>query len=193
MCMCVFQGPSNNARLLHARLDAGFLPDEAEKTNAHLHLQPAQRVPGGTARLSHRVCNQAQSAAAHLPELGPVPGVRDPASRPQPKVTRRRKTQHRTWLRRVWSAHSDAKQQLNSTVNLPPREKRLPAERGTGKHTGDGQTAGYHSSIQKKRRSACYFGRIEYSTLMGFRDEEQEGEADCPTSELLSQNEVLNH
>lgn len=91
--LCVrFQGPSDHTRLLHTGLDAGLLPDEAEETDSHLHLRPTQRVPRGAAMPSHRGRHQAQGAAAHLPELTPVPGVWDRAARSQPEV--RGKVQH---------------------------------------------------------------------------------------------------
>lgn len=85
----LFQGPSDHTRLLHTGLAAGLLPDEAEETDAHLHLRPTQRVPGGTTVPSHRGRHQAQGAAAHLPELTSVAGVWDCAARSQPKVRRR--------------------------------------------------------------------------------------------------------
>lgn len=52
---------------------------------------------------------------------------------------------HQTWVCRVWSAYSDAKQQLFASrllCELLLHEKCQPAK-WTGKHTGDKQTAGY--------------------------------------------------
>lgn len=90
MLRCVYsQGPSDHARLLHARLAAGLLPYEAEETDSHLHLQPTQRVRGGATMPPHRGRHQAQGAAAHLPELTAVSGVWDRAARPQSQVRRR--------------------------------------------------------------------------------------------------------
>lgn len=68
------QGPSDHTRLLHASLAAGLVPHEAEETDTNLHHQPTQRVPGGAAKRSYRQRHQAQSAAAHLPELPPGAG-----------------------------------------------------------------------------------------------------------------------
>lgn len=87
---CCFQGPRGDQGLLRPSLASRLLPDEAQASDSHLHLQPAQGVPGGATIPPLGGRHQAQGAAAHLPELPTVPGGWLCSSSSQPQVTRRR-------------------------------------------------------------------------------------------------------
>lgn len=163
-------GPSDHTRLLHTSLAAGLLSNEAEETDSHLHLRPTQRVPGGTTMPPHRGCHQAQGAAAHLPELTPVPGIWDSTACSQPEV-------------RCSSTHEFAELRLpyNPSVNhccmknvSQPNEAQVMAQ-------GTGRQLDIDKYPKKRQESMCYFGRLQHSTLIGFwevRKTQTEVEAD---------------
>lgn len=192
--MCIFQGPSDHTRLLHTGLAAGLLPYEAEATDSHLHLRPAQRVPGWTTVPSHRGRHQAQGAAAHLPELPPVPGVWDRTACSQPKVR---------WRWKCSTTHEFAEldvptvKQNNNFLHLDSsvnhrcmKNVSLPREAQVKARADSWISLKYP---EKRQESTCYFGRLQHSTLTGFWDEtkrETEREAvtrllNCRSSELL--------